>query len=595
MSGRVRLVMIVLLLASSGTGWSAMAPLVPPAAPPPTAESTLTTVILVRHAEKAAAPVQDPALTATGRARARSITGLLAQATVSASVHAVYASPFQRTRQTARPLAEWAGVPILSYDPRDSEAVAAQVLREHVGRTVLIVGHSNTLPLLAQAFGADLLLPEIEDDEYDNLYVLSVPAPSADEAPPASVLRLALPAPVAEVPPGPSALAAVQAWHLVRDQFVDPEAVTGGAWERAFAEYLGPLPPDADPTRASAAINAMLATLNTSHTSHYTPLDTAWYQLLGIFGEQFPTLRQRRFGADDGEVSYAGLPIAVQRVDGRVFVSGIYRPLQLAGDTLLLVGDEILSVDGAPFDEIEPFLGKAGRVATLGIRREAQGMLLEVPVVVERLRPSTLFLEAIEAGARVLEPGADTRIAYIPMWSYAGVAYHEALKAVLRGDAFATAEALVLDLRGGWGGADPSYADYFLSRTASLSMTTRVGVRSTFNEHWHRPLVLLVDDGTRSGKEVLARTLQAHGVPLVGTRTAGAVTGGRPFVLLDDSLLYLAVATVSVDGEELEGQGVEPDALVARGLPYAAGADPQLARAIQIAQSLINPPADATP
>ena len=50
---------------------------------------------------------------------------------------------------------------------------------------------------------------------------------------------------------------------------------------------------------------------------------------------------------------------------------------------------------------------------------------------------------------------------------------------------------------------------------------------------------------------------------------------GRPFVLSDGSLLYLAVADVLVDGERLEGVGVAPDIEVARDLPFSNGKDPQ--------------------
>ncbi|MEM9388204.1 MAG: S41 family peptidase [Pseudomonadota bacterium] len=553
-------------------------------APREASAPALTTVILVRHAQKRRLPADDPPLTAAGRARAEAIASLLARAEVTASVDAVYASPFQRTRQTAEPLAARAGVPISAYDPRDSEALAERVLEDHAGGTVLVVGHSNTLPSLVDAFGGERAVPPIEDEEYDNLYIVTVPASEGQS----SVLRLTLP-PADEHTsiPSLSALAATQAWHLVKAEFLDGHAVSGEPWETAYAEYLAPLPSHADRTEASAAINAMLAGLATSHTSHYTPRDTAWFQLLGIFGDQFPALRARHFAQDGGEVSYEGLPIAVRRLNGRVFVSGLYRPAQLAGDELLLVGDELLTVDGDPFDEIEPFRGKAGQVVTLSVRRSPQGRAIPVLVRVERLRPARMFLDAVRAGAQVLEPTPGVPIAHVRMWSYAGVEYHDALRSLLRQPPFAEAQALVLDLRGGWGGADPSYADYFLARTATLSMRARSGVTTAYNDHWVKPLVLLVDGGTRSGKEVLAHTMQAHGVPVVGERTAGAVTAGRPFLLLDDSLLYLAVAAVTVDGQSLEGQGVVPDIVVDRGLAYAAGADPQLARAIALAQASI--------
>ena len=105
-----------------------------------------------------------------------------------------------------------------------------------------------------------------------------------------------------------------------------------------------------------------------------------------------------------------------------------------------------------------------------------------------------------------------------------------------------------------------------------------------FDPQWRKPVVLLVDGSARSGKEVLAHGFKTYGIgPVVGERTAGAVVAGRAILLSDWSFLYLAVLDVRIDGERLEGRGVEPDVAVARPIPYAAGADPQLERALEVA------------
>jgi len=88
-------------------------------------------------------------------------------------------------------------------------------------------------------------------------------------------------------------------------------------------------------------------------------------------------------------------------------------------------------------------------------------------------------------------------------------------------------------------------------------------------------VVLLVDGSTRSGKEVIAHAFKRHGIGrLVGERTAGAVLSGRPFVLRDTSLLMLPVADVQVEGQRLEGVGVEPDVLIRATFTTAPGAIP---------------------
>jgi carboxyl-terminal processing protease len=101
-------------------------------------------------------------------------------------------------------------------------------------------------------------------------------------------------------------------------------------------------------------------------------------------------------------------------------------------------------------------------------------------------------------------------------------------------------------------------------------------------------VVLLVNGETRSGKEILAYGFKKYGIgPVVGERTAGAVVAGSAFFLGDGNLLYLAVADVDVDGERLEGRGVEPDVAVPMPLERAAGVDVQQQKALAVLQELI--------
>ncbi len=144
-------------------------------------------------------------------------------------------------------------------------------------------------------------------------------------------------------------------------------------------------------------------------------------------------------------------------------------------------------------------------------------------------------------------------------------------------------DALVLDLRGGIGGASPEYAEFFVGRSPELIMTGPRQAKTTINPHWRKPVVLLVDWRTRSGNEVFAFSLQRAGIPLVGTPTPGEVIAARPFILSDGSFLLIATCAVKVDGEILEGNGVQPDVVIPHEIAYAAGNDPQLEAALEIA------------
>jgi len=130
-----------------------------------------TTVILVRHAEKASEPSSDPALTPTGEQRARD----LAQLARDAGVTAIITTQFARTRATAQPLAAALGLTPQVVDARGTNHAqdVANAIRAHAGGVVLVVGHSNTIPAIIAALGAPQP-PPICDPEYDNVYIVSL-------------------------------------------------------------------------------------------------------------------------------------------------------------------------------------------------------------------------------------------------------------------------------------------------------------------------------------------------------------------------------------------------------------------------------------
>ena len=134
------------------------------------------TVILVRHAERAdggagtpsmsGAPA-DPLLSAAGEARAAKLATMLADA----GIKGIYTSEFKRTQDTAKPLALKLGLAIEVVPSKDAAGLAARIKASHPRDSVLIIGHSNTIPELIRAFGG----PEIRiaDDEYSGIYILT--------------------------------------------------------------------------------------------------------------------------------------------------------------------------------------------------------------------------------------------------------------------------------------------------------------------------------------------------------------------------------------------------------------------------------------
>lgn len=131
-------------------------------------------VVLVRHAEKAATPSDDPSLTPEGQQRARALAATLQHAGVTV----IITTEALRTKETADPLA--AHLPAGSKPeivrtvpgdvPAHAKAVAAAV-RRHTGEGVLVVGHSNTIPAIIEALGGPHL-SQICDAVFDDLFVL---------------------------------------------------------------------------------------------------------------------------------------------------------------------------------------------------------------------------------------------------------------------------------------------------------------------------------------------------------------------------------------------------------------------------------------
>jgi carboxyl-terminal processing protease len=369
-----------------------------------------------------------------------------------------------------------------------------------------------------------------------------------------------------------------EVWQTVREHFYDP-TFHGLDWAAVGERYRPLAAVAASDVERSAVINRMLAELSASHTGHYTPSDPAYYQLLDIFSGALRRPLRRVF--PDGQVTYPGIGIFLRQLDGKTFISGILDglPGQKAG---LTVGDEILTADGQPFHPINSFVAKVGQEVTLTIRRRVDGPTENVIVVPERIKPNEAFLKAMEESTRIIDADG-AKIAYIHVWSYAGTQYQQVLERELSSGKLKDADALVWDLRDGWGGAEAEYLHLFTGRAPITTLINRDGHKSIANVTWQKPVAMLVNGGTRSGKEILAYGFKQYRIgEIIGSRTAGAVLAGRAYLLSDGSLLLLAVADVLVDGQRLEGAGVMPTIPVPFSLAYAQGKDPQLDRAVDV-------------
>lgn len=368
-----------------------------------------------------------------------------------------------------------------------------------------------------------------------------------------------------------------RATDLVEENFYAQEKLP--AFRDAVAVMIANVPDvgAGDPAVLGDAIDFVLASLDVSHTGRFAPEELAYYELVDVFRYGLRE-RIRQIFPPDGDVTYAGIGIASVADGDRVFITDVYDggPADRAG---LLVGDEILSVDDEPFAEIGSFRNKAGRSAAVSIRRTADGAPFDVSVPVEKLSPADTFVSAIAESAEVIEHDG-YEIGYLRLWAYTERQVEGVIEEALTGP-LAEADGLVLDLRSRWGGAPGDAADTFVGGSPEMTMVFRDDKIDLVHARWRKPIVAIIDEGTRSGMEILAYALKENGVPLIGAPTAADVLAGRAFWLPDGSLLEIAVADVFVDGGRLEDVGVQPDIAVPFDFRHAAGADPQRDAAVE--------------
>lgn len=120
-------------------------------------------LILVRHAEKLDNSHDTP-ISPAGATRAHALADKLRDAGITS----IWTTEFRRTQETAKPLADALGLKPHVHAANDSKGLA-EALRKEGGRA-LVVGHSNTLPEIAQLYGVKMQQPR--DDDFDGLYLI---------------------------------------------------------------------------------------------------------------------------------------------------------------------------------------------------------------------------------------------------------------------------------------------------------------------------------------------------------------------------------------------------------------------------------------
>ena len=136
-----------------------------------------TTYYFIRHAEKDRSDKtnKDPNLIQKGVLRAAKWSFVLE----NIEFDAVYSTNYNRTKQTAQPTAEKKGVEVTIYDPR--QLFSEEFANNTLGKTVLVVGHSNTTPAFVNAVLGAKKYDSIDDNNNANLYIVTI-SPSGEKS-----------------------------------------------------------------------------------------------------------------------------------------------------------------------------------------------------------------------------------------------------------------------------------------------------------------------------------------------------------------------------------------------------------------------------
>lgn len=354
-------------------------------------------------------------------------------------------------------------------------------------------------------------------------------------------------------------------WNIINDEFWDPN-FNGVNWEDARKRYRPEAIATQDHETFAEIVNRMLAELKTSHTRYYTKWDPGYYIIKVVFGKP--------------ETHRTGIGVVTKKIEGRHYVIAVNHssPAKEAG---IFPGDWLVETNGQPFHPIRSFENKADQDVEVVVQRGLSELSRrKVTVKPKDLKEKDRLGNDSYASVKIIDH-KEHRFAYVRLWWLRG----EEMKFALQSGIYRAneTEGLIIDLRDGYGG-DLGYEfiapflQYGLGNITVESTGRKRKIKSIAG--CDKPVVVLINGGSRSGKEVLAYLFKKTGRGLlVGERTAGFVTGGRKKDISPDSFLYYGVAHMLIDGKQLEGVGVEPDIEVPFDIRFAAGKDIQLERA----------------
>ncbi len=364
--------------------------------------------------------------------------------------------------------------------------------------------------------------------------------------------------------------------RLMRDHYF-VEDMAGVDWDRAVARYRPLVERIASRDELSELIWELQGELATSHAYEVPPT--------------VAPAPERRIGHLGAEIAWRDGQLVVDNVlPGESSVQAARSPLRSAVPPVV-VGDAIVAIDGRELEVGEPIgrllTGTVDRPVALGVRRGGDGPTDEV-VVVPLADERPLRYQAWVASRRAAAHRASAgRVGYVHVPDMVGsgwAQFHRDLRLEVRRD------ALVVDVRDNRGGHISELVIEKLARVVRAWELGRYRAEQTYPKDAPRgPLVAIADENAGSDGDIVTAAFKLHRLgPVVGQRTWGGVIGiDFAYDLVDGTAVTQPRYGFWFTGElgwDVENHGVDPDVAVPFApQDWAAGRDPQLERAVELA------------
>jgi carboxyl-terminal processing protease len=374
--------------------------------------------------------------------------------------------------------------------------------------------------------------------------------------------------------------------ETVRKHFYDRKA--DPTWQAAVTANEKTILSSRTMTALDKSINDALHALHVSHTQFVTPNDETYYFLKTLFNE-----RGDKGHPEEEKIDYVGAVtggVGCAPNEVRYVLDG--SPAEAAG---IKIGDRIISVNGTPYIGQLSFSGTHGKPTSIKLKRAGNDLSVTVKPMLKN--DYEAYIEAIGKSIRTHTTTDGKKIGYVHVWCGGSDKTHDAIEQAL--DKLSNTDALIFDLRDGYGGNFFDDLDYFYRNPDGYPPFTSVfrsGKKFTSNMVYTKPVLCLINGGSRSGKELLAYSLKkTHRATLVGENTAGAVLAGRLWPINEKAGLYLAVAAGDTEGVVLEAKGVSPDVEVVQNSADRGIEDKQYIEAIRLLTEKLSAANSAVP